>query len=220
MANVNGSDKENDDDNNNEKSGEVPEDVGEEDTESEAQQSRVANKRVVCEQWPAEKLTLFQQRYEEGYNIPDEECMQWLEKTHPNAGSNIGNNSLSLMDYFFDAPIATPVTTSSQLSTEVPVEVDNGGPLPDNIMASEEEKDREVSSYTLLNGDTLVETECAVSSPEKSVDVPLQEVNDMQPEIALEHGKLLPYKGTSVEITKDRSSPDVNNKDIENQGDL
>ena len=138
VANVNGSDKENDDDNNNHKSGEVPEDVGEEDTESEAQQSRVANERVVCEQWPAEKLTLFQQRC---YNIPDEEYMQWLEKTHPNAGSDIGNNSLSLMDYFSDAPKATPVTVSSQLSTESPAEADNGEPLPDNIMASEEEKD-------------------------------------------------------------------------------
>ena len=51
-----GSDKENDDDNNNQKSGEVPEDVDEEDTESEAQQSRVASERMVCEQWPAEKL--------------------------------------------------------------------------------------------------------------------------------------------------------------------
>ena len=220
VANVDGSDKENDDDNNNQKSGEVPEDVGEENTESEAQQSRVANERVICEQWPAEKLALFQRRYEEGYNIPDEEYMQWLDKTHPNAGNDIGNNSLSLMDYFSDAPIATPVTVSSQLSTEVPVEVDNGGPLPDNIMASEEEKDREVSSHTLLNGDTLVETECAISSSEKSVDVPLQEVNDMQPEIALEHGKLLPYKRTSVEIAKDRSYPDANNKDIKNQGDL
>ena len=81
-------------------------------------------------------------------------------------------------------------------------------------MASEEEKDTEVSSYTLLNGDTLVETEGAISSPEKSVNVPQEEVNDMQPAVALEHRKLLPYKGTSVEITKDISSPDVNNKDI------
>ena len=65
-------------------------------------------------------------------------------------------------------------------------------------MASEEKNDREVSSYTLLNGDTLVETECAISSPEKSVDVPLGKLNDMQPAVALEHRKLLPYKGTSV----------------------
>ena len=59
VANVDGSDKENDDDNNNQKSGEVPEDIGEEDTESEAQQSGIVNERMVCEQWPAEKLTLF-----------------------------------------------------------------------------------------------------------------------------------------------------------------
>ena len=120
------------------------------------------------------------------------------------------------MDYFSDGPKATPVTVSSQLSTGSPAEADNGEPLPDNIMASEEEKDREVSSYTLLNGDTLVETECAISSPEKSVDVSLGKLNDMQPEVALEHRKLLPYKGTSVEVTKDRSS-DVNNKDNETE---
>ena len=131
--------------------------------------------------------------------------MQWLDQTHPNTDSNIGNNSLSLMDYFSDVPIATPVTVSSQLSE----------PLPDSIIASKEEKSTEVSSYTLLNGDTLIETECAISSPEKSVNVPQEEVNNVQPAVMLEHGRLLPYKGTSVEITKDRSSPDVNNKDIE-----
>ena len=42
----------------------------------------------------------------------------------------------------------------------------------------------------------------------------------MQPAVALQHEKLLLCKGTSVEITKDRSSPDFNNKDIENQDDL
>ena len=81
----------------------------------------------------------------------------------------------------------------------------------------------------ISNGDVLVETECAISSLEKSVDVCIQtvcirgsvcileEVNNMQPAVVLEHEKLLPYKGTSVEITKDRSSPDVNDKDIENR---
>ena len=105
--------------------------------------------------------------------------MQWLDKTYPNAASNIGNNRLSLMDYFSDLPIATPVTVSSQLSTEAPAEADSDEPLPDNIMASEEEKDREASSYMLPKGDALAETECAISSLEKSVDVPLEEVNDM-----------------------------------------
>ena len=146
--------------------------------------------------------------------------MQWLDKTYPNAASNIGNNRLSLMDYFFDVPIATAVTVSSQLSTEAPVEADSDEPLPDDIMASEEEKDREVSSYMLLKGDALVETECAISSLEKSVHIPLEEVNDMQPAVVLQHQKLLLCEGTSVEITKDRSSPDFNNKDIENQDDL
>ena len=37
--------------------------------EVEAQQSRIADEKVVCEQWPAKKLALFQRMYEEGYNI-------------------------------------------------------------------------------------------------------------------------------------------------------
>ena len=111
--------------------------------------------------------------------------MQWLDKTYPNAASNIGNNRLSLMDYFSDVPIAMPVTVSSQLSTEAPAKADSDEPLPDNIMASEEEKDRKASSYMLPKGDALVETECAISSLEKSVDVPLEEVNDMQPAVVL-----------------------------------
>ena len=72
------------------------------------------------------------------------------------------------MDYFSDVPpIATPVKVSSHLTTETPIKADNNEPSPDNIMASEEGKDREVSSYILPNGDVLVETEFAISSIEK-----------------------------------------------------
>ena len=111
--------------------------------------------------------------------------MHWLDKTYPNAVSNIGSNMLSLMDYFYDVPIGTPVTVSSQLSTEAPVEADSDEPLPDDIMASEEEKDREVSSYMLPKGDAPVETECAISSLEKSVHVHLSPVNTLTKEIRI-----------------------------------
>ena len=32
---------------------------------------------------PPEKAALFQQRCEEGYDIPDDEYMQWLRENHP-----------------------------------------------------------------------------------------------------------------------------------------
>ena len=36
---------------------------------------------------PPEKTALFQQRYEEGYDIPDNEYMQWLRENHPEAAA-------------------------------------------------------------------------------------------------------------------------------------
>ena len=138
--------------------------------------------------------------------------MQWLDKTHPNAENTIGNNNLTLMDYFPDLLTATPVTVSSQLATDMP----HDGQSLDTTMASEEEMDREASSYTLLGEDA----EYRISSLEKAVDVPLEEVSDKQPPVELEHKKTLPNKGTSGEITIKMSSPDANHEDTENRGEL
>ena len=130
---VDESDKENDDDDEDQQSGY---------TGSETQHSRATSEKI-CEQWPAEKIALFQWRYDKGYDLPDEEYMQWLDKTHPNARNTIGNNNLSLMD---DFSTATPVTVSFQLATEMPHDGPSG-PSPDATMASEEEMDIEASSY-------------------------------------------------------------------------
>ena len=86
----------------------------------------------------------------------------------------------------------------------------------DTTMASEEEMDREASSYTLPGEDA----EHRISSLEKAVDVPLEEVSDKQLPVELEHEKTLPNKGTSGEITRKTSYPDANHEDTENGGEL
>ena len=203
VDNIDKPDKDNNDDDEDQQSG---------DAGSETQHSRATNEKEICEQWPPEKIALFQWRYDEGYDLPDEEYMQWSDKTHPNAGNTIGNNNLLLMDYFSDLPTATPVTVSSQLATEMP----HDGPSLDTTMASEEEMDREASSYTLPGEDA----EHRISSLEKAVDVPLEEVSDKQPPVELEHKKTLPNKGTFGEITRKTSFPDANHEDTENGGEL
>ena len=83
-------------------------------------------------------------------------------------------------------------------------------------MASEEETDREASSYTLPGEDA----EHGISSLKKAVDVLSEEVSDKQPSVELEHEKTPPNKETSVEINTKMSSPDANNEDTENGGEL
>ena len=39
--------------------------------------------RYVMGNLPPEKAALFQQRCDEGYDIPDDEYMQWLRENHP-----------------------------------------------------------------------------------------------------------------------------------------
>ena len=73
----------------------------------EAQQSRLTTEQS-GEQWPAEKIALFKRRFEEGFDLPDEEYMQWLRQNHP-------DDDLSLVDYFPDVLIATPVAIGSEL---------------------------------------------------------------------------------------------------------
>ena len=69
-------------------------------------------------QWLAEKIALFQRRCEEGYDLPDEEYIQWLHETHPDAENTSGNDNVSLADSFPDVPIATPVGMVSELPVE------------------------------------------------------------------------------------------------------
>ena len=81
---------------------------------------------------PPEKIALFEQRYKEGYDIPDDEYMQWLRKSHPEAAAEYpafftGNNDGSDLGYpsslthlLSYLPVASPVailTSGSSLET-------------------------------------------------------------------------------------------------------
>ena len=65
-----------------------------------------------------EKHLLYEQRFKEGYDFPDEEYMKWLHENHPESKtecivrSNNGSDGspLSIADAFFDLPIASPLS--------------------------------------------------------------------------------------------------------------
>ena len=65
-----------------------------------------------------EKLLLYEKRFKEGYDFPDEEYMKWLHENHPESKtecvvrSNNGSDGspLSIADAFFDLPIASPLS--------------------------------------------------------------------------------------------------------------
>ena len=67
------------------------------------------------------KLPYIRDRFEESYDLSDEECMQWLCQTHPD-----DDDDLSFVDYFPDIPIATPVAMGSELSMKELVPANNG----------------------------------------------------------------------------------------------
>ena len=63
----------------------------------------------------SEKLLLYQQRFEEEYDLPDKEYMEWLSTNRPEMFaekfSNKGERgSVPLSDLFGDIPVALPVT--------------------------------------------------------------------------------------------------------------
>ena len=64
-------------------------------------------------QWSAEKVALFECRYEEGYDLPDEEYLRWLHDTHLQL-----DNVSSLVDYFSDLPVAAPLEVVTMLLSE------------------------------------------------------------------------------------------------------
>ena len=66
-------------------------------------------------QWSAEKIALFQRRFEEGYDLPNAEYLQWLHETHPPDEENT-----SLLEHFSDVAIATPIAIATESPMEVP----------------------------------------------------------------------------------------------------
>ena len=75
---------------------------------SNGKQHTSTSEKATGSQWPAERIALYERRYEEGYDLPDEEYSRWLRETHPEVDST-NNNVSSLAEYFSDLPVATPV---------------------------------------------------------------------------------------------------------------
>ena len=88
---------------------------------SNGKQHTSTSEKANGSQWPAERVALYERRYEEGYDLPDEEYSRWLRETHPEVDSTI-NNVSSLAEYFSDLPVATPVEVApmQQESEELP----------------------------------------------------------------------------------------------------
>ena len=86
----------------------------------------ILNKMDGGAQITSEKSLLFQRRFEEGYDLPDEEYMEWLHENHPESrtecfvSSNDGSerSPLSIADAFSDLPIASPLSMTSESLTE------------------------------------------------------------------------------------------------------
>ena len=77
----------------------------------------------------SDKLVLFQRRLAEGYNIPNEEYMEWLKESNPEMYAEIYGGEIPLMsivDAFSSVPVASPVMMAdSELMANID-EVENG----------------------------------------------------------------------------------------------
>ena len=82
---------------------------------------------------------------EEGYDLPDEDYIQWLHEIHPGADNTSGNDFVSLADCIPDMPIATPVTVVPESPLEMPAETENNETSPDKVTPFEAE-DSEMSA--------------------------------------------------------------------------
>ena len=134
-----------------------------------------------------EKSLLFQRRFEEEYDLPDEEYMEWLHENHPESrtecfvSSNDGSerSPLSIADAFSDLPIASPLSMTSESLTKAGHDaevssniVEHGGDKSNqSSTAGEPELKDTESAFTrnsnLLNGiNPVVEND---KSPEEEI---------------------------------------------------
>ena len=100
----------------------------------------------------------------EGYDLPDEEYMEWLHENHPESKTecfvNINNGSerspLSIADAFSDLPVASPlsiVTSESLMKTGHNAEVSS------NIV--ECDNDKSINKSSIAGKPYLKDTESA-----------------------------------------------------------
>ena len=82
-----------------------------------------------------EKLLLYQRRLEEGYDLPDQEYMEWLSANHSETfadkfSGNDGIGSVALSDLFGDVPVASPVAelvSDCTAANKTKISADNTG---------------------------------------------------------------------------------------------
>ena len=180
---------------------------------AESQQCSITNEERSDKQWSAEKITLFQRRFEEGYDLPNVEYLQWLHETHPPDEENT-----SLLEHFSDVAIATSIAIASESPMKV-LETEN-----------------EILHSTNPQSDTVpLEKEGDTVPLEKEGDtVPLEKEDDTQcsivlsdggsggTSVSLEHSATLPNEraSTSVEANQKNLSSDVCSNAVESEGQL
>lgn len=158
----------------------------------------VISEKEPDKQWPADKILLFQRRYEEGYDVPDEEYIQWLHETHPDVDNIVGND-ISLADYFSDLPIASPVTLA-EMPTEIIDEV-----FPIETLSSEMPS---------------IQTECDITPADKGESVGCSNITQSTgTPVELEHDKG-PNNGASMKITQNKTSTGIDSQGGKNEGEL
>ena len=224
VANSQSSDKENQQSDKGQQSAEIA-NAG---NHAESQQCSITNEERSDKQWSAEKIALFQRRFEEGYDLPDAEYLQWLHETHPPDEENT-----SLLAYFSDVAIATPIAESPMEVLETENEISRStNPQSDTVPLEKEDDTVPLEK----EGDTvLLEKEGdTVPLEEEGDTVPLEKEGDTQHSIvlsdggiggtsvSLEHSATLSNKeaSTSVEANQKNLSSDVCSKAVESGSQL
>ena len=158
-----------------------------------------------------EKLILFNQRFEEGYDLPDEEYTKWLQENHPESISKcfVSSNSVSerspwsISDAFSYLPVASPVTfvtSESLMDTNSDVETLSEVVKPD---------DEFINSSTTAKVPQLKDIETESASTNNSDYQSSMAENDTAPEDEISLEKLFKDNGHNVSASK---SPVKSNK--------
>ena len=147
------------------------------------------------------KIALFQRRYEEGYDLPDEDYIQWLHETHPDADNTSGNDFVPLVDCFPDIPITTPVAVVPESPVEIPAETENNKTSPDKVTPFEAEDNEMSANRGVLPNNNQ-------QSEERSIEVrcdtaPLQKGVNAQPI------NVLPGKGIPIMLECDKTLSNI-----------
>ena len=129
-----------------------------------ATENDISNQTDSGAQMSPEKSLLFQRRFEEGYDLPDEEYMEWLHENHPESkteyfvNSNNGSerSPLSIADAFSDLPVASPL---SIVTSESLMETGHNAEVSSNVV--ECYNDKSINKSSTASKPDLNDTESA-----------------------------------------------------------